>query len=969
MNRPIDSNPVLPVWVRVADALTFLLALAALRVAVFGGIQIGTVFSMSTPWRALCGLIVICGLRHYIVRMPAIHQRVWNRLRPAQRRLAQLTMHYGQSRPVRFVTYWWHRNRSACERWLPVRALRTEAGPRLIPSEAPGAARFEALHVVGLWGVAVAQPIFDLVARSPEFFVAHDTRPGDLLALVALLCLGGPAACLLVIHVAGRAGGPRWRRRATAAVIGSLAGAVALTVLKPLTGWPGSILIGLAATAGAAAAVAYQRFAPVHLFATFLAPAAVVVPAVFLFNPAVASLLAPADEIPVLDGVTFAATPPVVVVVFDQFQLASLLDREGNINRAVFPHFAALADDATWFRNATAVAEVTSYALPAILTGTYPSPDRLPVVADHPANLFTLLGGRYRLHVHEPLTGLCPEALCPPDRAAAGGRLAGVLRDLAVVYLTVVLPDELAARLPPVTQSWNDFTANQTFQRRWQAARVDDRSATVTRFIKSITGAAGPALHFMHVLLPHEPWLYLPTGQQFTLNRHTIGLRDGKWVDDRWAAALNHQRYLLQVGYVDTLLGRLVARLREVGIYDDALIVITADHGASLRPGLSVRRADESSFADIAAVPLFVKRAAQRRGEVVDANVEVIDILPTVAAELGADVPWTTDGTNAFDPARTPRSSKLMFFDNARNQIEVPGDLRAGLLQSVARKFDLFETGDPMDAPTPDGRYDDLIGRAAGEMRARESAAIEVVVDTLPLLRDVDPDADFVPAHITGAVTGLRDGATAPAMAVTVNGVVAAVTRPYAFPVLGRRAAWEAIIDPRLLKSGANTVEVFEILADASDGALTLAATRGDTDADPWPNLIRDEEAQPLGVRASGFYGMEWAGTRLFRWTRGDARLLVPLDPRSPPAAITVDVLMTARPKRFRVAVDGCVLSDETILNRWTATFPLDDCRLVPPDLEIVLLSDTHVSETPRDNRTLGVGVSLVELRGEIATR
>ena len=72
----------------------------------------------------------------------------------------------------------------------------------------------------------------------------------------------------------------------------------------------------------------------------------------------------------------------------------------------------------------------------------------------------------------------------------------------------------------------------------------------------------------MHVLLPHEPWLYLPTGQQFTALRQNVGLlRNGRWVDDRWAAAVNHQRYLLQLGYVDTLLGRLVARLREVDVY------------------------------------------------------------------------------------------------------------------------------------------------------------------------------------------------------------------------------------------------------------------------------------------------------------------------------------------------------------------------------------------------------------------
>ena len=948
MNRSSASDSLLPGWARAADGLTVVLALAVLYVIVFGGIRIGAVFSMSTPWRALIALTVICGLRHYLVRTSPLHERLWSPLRSAARRLQHFEMRRRQSRPVRPST------RPRRER---------NAVSEALPSENPGDARFEALHVVALWSLAVAQPIFDVVGRSPEFFIAHDTRTGDLLLLAAVLCLGAPAALLLCVHLAGRFGGPRWRQRATAAVIGGLSCTVILATLKTLAGWPSGLLVGLAALTSVAVAGAYLRFRPVRMFASFLSPAVVIVPAMLLLSPGVVRLLAPANEAGALDGVSFSATPPVVVVVFDQFQLASLLDRDGNINRAAFPHFAALADDTTWFRNATAVAWHTTYALPAVLTGMRPSPGRLPVAAEHPANLFTLLGGRYRLHVQEPLTELCPEALCPPARPALGAWLAGVMSDLAVVFLTVVLPDDLTVSLPPVDQTWNDFAASQNIQDRWREERVDDRRQTVIRFIESITAAREPVLHFMHVLLPHEPWLYLPTGQQFTFQRHNVGLRDGKWAEDRWAAALNHQRYLLQVGYVDTLLGRLVARLREVGIYDDALIVITADHGASLQPGLSFRQPEDSSFADIASVPLFVKRPAQRRGEVVDANVEVIDIVPTLAAQLGVELPWTADGANVLDAAHAQRPSKVLYFGGARERAEAPGDLRAALIESAARKFEWFEAGDPQDTPTPDGRYGGLVGQAADPLRATRQSEIEVVVDALPLLRNVDPEADFVPAHITGAVIDSRVGDRPPVLAIALNGVVAAVTRPYAFPVVGRREAWEVIVNPRWFVPGPNTLEVFEVQEDSAQATVALAATRGDMATERWPNLIRAEEIQALGGRTSGLYGTEWARARPFRWTRGDTRLLVPIDPEALPSALAVDVLMTGGPKRLSVKVDGCTLFDETIKGRWSATLALRDCRLVPPELEIALLSDTHVPQT-RDTRSLGVGIGLVELRG-----
>ena len=837
-----------------------------------------------------------------------------------------------------------------------------EGHPQPGPPEAGVAGRFASLHILALWSLAVAQPIFEISGPSPEFFVAHDVGRGDLLALVAVLCLGGPAACLLLVRLVSRSGGWRWRRRAVSSVVGGLAGVIALAALKPLGGWPDGLLLLLAVLAGAVAAWAYARFAPVRLFSTFLAPAAIVVPALFLLNPGVSRLLSPAAEAEAMEGVAFRTTPPVVVVVFDQLQLAALLDREGNVDRGAFPHFGALADDATWFRNATAVAELTQYALPAILTGTNPSPRRLPVAAEHPENLFTLLGGQYRLQVLEPLTGLCPETLCPPERAALPVRLAGILRDLTVVYLAAVLPGGLAESLPPTTQSWKDFAANETLEDHWRKVRGDDRRATAVRFIESIDETTRPSLYFMHVLLPHEPWLYLPSGQQFTVQKHNIGLAQGKWADDPWAAALNLQRYLLQVGYVDTLLGRLVARLRETGIYDEALVVVTADHGASLEAGLSFRRPNASTVVDIAAVPLFVKRPGQRHGEAVDASVEVTDILPTVVAELGAEAPWRTDGASLFDPGRSPRSSKVMFFDRARHRIEAPSDLRAGLLRSVARKFDRFETGNPLDPPTPDDRFGDLIGRAASGMLSPDPADFEVVVDSLPLLRDVNPAADFVPAHLTGAVVGVPDGAPRPVLAIALNGVVAAVTRPYPFSVLGRRDAWEAIVDPRRFRPGENSLEVFEVRAAGDQGGVVLGATGGTTAVGLWPNLVRPEQAVPFGVETSGFFATEWVGGRSFRWTRGDARLVAPLDPRARPAELAVDVLMTGPPKQLRVTIEGCTVFDQTIDGAWSATFPLDDCRLVPPDLEITLLSDTHVPGR-NDSRALGVAVGSVELR------
>ena len=927
---PPSATPeeILPRWVRGADVLTVLLGLAALQAALFGGFQIPGL-SIRNPWRPLVMAVVLVGLRHYLFRAAPLYRRLW-----VWRRWVR----------------WIDAVRNATSRWAA--GLRAQRG------------WLEALHVTGLWSVAVAQPLFEVLSRSPEFLVAHDARPGSLIALVLVLVLAGPAACLIAIRLLRRLG-PEGHALAVGLVIGALVGAISLAAVRQVTALGGGVSFGAAVASGALAAGGYVAFSTVRVFATFLSPAALVVPAAFLLQPTIAPFLSPPDADP-FEGITFDETPPVVVVVFDQLPLASLLDREGRIDQTVYPNFASLADDATWFRNASAVAGLTNFALPAIVTGNYPSPDLLPTAEDHPRSLFTVFGSRYRLHVHEPLTNLCPETLCGRDRPGMGAWLVSALSDLSIVYLWTVLPETVAeARLPPVTQSWRDFAnaSEATFGGRWRLRRTQDRRAAVVDFIAEVAsdiGSTRPTLHFLHVLLPHEPWLYSPSGQQLSRETRIIGgMGDGRWRNDARAIALNYQRHLLQAQYVDTILGRLMERLRGLGIYDDALVVVTSDHGLSLRPGFPSRTPTATTFVDIASVPLLVKLPGQQDARVVTTNVETIDILPTLAAELGIGLPWAMDGSNAFIEGDVHRSAKTMFIHRATGTQTGPGDLGPALAGAVGRKFAIFPTGDARDQPRL-GVHDDLVGVRVADVPTGRPADFEVTIDSRALLGDVDHDSDFVPAHITGAIVAREPEGRIPPLAVAVNDVVAAVTGIHPFRVFGRDLAWEVVVDPRVLAQGANTLAVFAIRA-APNGSVVLDPVAAVDTPGAAINLLSTEAEVLLDATSSGFFSREWAANRFFRWTTDTARLSVSMDPERPPSTLTVEVLMTGPAKRLQVAVDGCRLFDETIRGRWTQTFALDGCRLDSPTLEIELAGDVHIPSAS-DTRALGVAVASIEL-------
>ena len=212
-----------------------------------------------------------------------------------------------------------------------------------------------------------------------------------------------------------------------------------------------------------------------------------------------------------------------------------------------------------------------------------------------------------------------------------------------------------------------------------------------------------------------------------------------------------------------------------------------------------------------------------------------------------------------------------------------------------------------------------------------------MTVDAPELWGAVDPEGDFVPAHVTGTAA-VPEGAPPPLLAVTLNGVVAAITRPYSFRAYGRDGVWEAIVDPALLRPGANALGVFAV-HERGDGTVALAEAYAGDGEPRAVNLILDTAAALLGATATGLHGLEHAAGRAFRWTTGEATITVPAVAQAAPAELAVDVLMTGRPKRLRVEVDGCVLFDDNISNRWSEAFSLDDCRLTPPDLEIRLVS------------------------------
>lgn len=660
------------------------------------------------------------------------------------------------------------------------------------------------VELVALCGFAITQPVLATFGSSPEEFVfRRASRP-----VVVVFGLGvalGPAVALWVVETTVDLVHRRAGRIVHLALLSVLVAAVAVRVIKSV-GLQGPLLALLAVGVAAGATALWLRADPVRQFLRFAAIPVVAFVVMFLVFSPTARLLRSEGT---ASGAPIGNPKRVVMLVLDELPLASLIGADGEIDRDLYPGFGRLADTTSWYRNATSVASSTGYAVPALAAGVLPE-DRLPIAPDYPDSLFTLLGGSYEMQVTESITRLCPTSLCDPPEVPARESLTSLTGDATdVLRAQLSLDDDDTATVagfvddaPQDEDVFADFNV--------------DQPERFTALLDSLADTPEQTLHYLHILLPHQPWRYLPSGNRYDQEPGNPGQADDRWSDDPWPALLGQERHLLQARYVDGLIGALLDRMEETGTLDDSLLVVAADHGIAFQPGQPLRGLeqdtfDEAVYPELMWVPLFIKRPGQADGATLDTNVETIDVLPTIAQVLDIDLPFEVDGRPVDDE---DRGTDKVFFQNRFNGFGVaPGleetvDAEEGWARVLERSVDSVL---PADGPLRSWRVGprpDLIGQPVSALTVDPASDARIALDEGGDQSDVDLRGPL-PALLRGRIEGADPAAAT--LLYALNGKVAAVAPTFA--VDGSSASLAALLPEDLYIAGDNQLDVY-VLAD-----------------------------------------------------------------------------------------------------------------------------------------------------------
>ena len=350
-------------------------------------------------------------------------------------------------------------------------------------------------ELLGLYTLALAQPLFSLVTHSPEFFSARKTPTAAVLIFALTVAFAPPLLALLAERLA-EAVRRGWGARLHDALRLVALTAIALGVLNELDelmttatsrGAPGWLLVVLAAACGCGALAMLRRSGTWRSFARFLAPAAPVVLFFFLTSVPIGS--------PAASPSTAASRPaPIVMVVMDELPTTSLLGADGRIDAARLPNFARLAREGTFTRTRPPWPTRPRPPCPRCSAGAA-APQRIeaPDLEAWPRNLFTLLGSQYRVDAREPVTRLCPAEDCPAESKSTADAVGALASETSKLALLSVAPGDIAPRAPLIG-----------------GADVHDPAHDIAEFTAGLRPQERARLHFLHVMAPHRPWGRLP---------------------------------------------------------------------------------------------------------------------------------------------------------------------------------------------------------------------------------------------------------------------------------------------------------------------------------------------------------------------------------------------------------------------------------------------------------------------------
>ncbi len=385
--------------------------------------------------------------------------------------------------------------------------------------------------------------------------------------------------------------------------------------------------------------------------------------------------------------------PNLVLLVMDTVRARNL--RAYGYGRETTPHLDRFLADATLFRDATSTSPWTLPSHASMFTGRMPSQHGahenhrfLDPEVPHLAEL--LRTGGYET------VGLSSNSWI----SNTFGTDRGFEQFFKVWQLVQSERDLHRVHVDDAWQKWRDTVAQLTGRdffrnlanavyQRFGADRYDKGGRRIGRWVRRWAAERQPSRPFflfvnlMEAHLKYQapaPWCFRFTEPRVDRSR-LRQLNQDPWAHLTGNAPMTADDFRIlqdlydgELLYLDQCLEELFAVLRQRGWLESTTVVVTSDHGENL--GDHGRMDHQYCLYDtLLKVPLMVRFAgeAKRRGAIVDAPVQTVDVFPTLLEAAGIRVPSGSKAPGSrslADPAPDPRRLRVAEYLGPEPRVE-----------------------------------------------------------------------------------------------------------------------------------------------------------------------------------------------------------------------------------------------------------------------------------------------------------
>ncbi|MGD9546799.1 MAG: sulfatase [Candidatus Krumholzibacteriia bacterium] len=234
---------------------------------------------------------------------------------------------------------------------------------------------------------------------------------------------------------------------------------------------------------------------------------------------------------------------------------------------------------------------------------------------------------------------------------------------------------------------------------------------------------------------PGEPLLATLKSDRNRLLEESRNSRIYDWLEGVTDWEFPVKQYAAGVTHVDDHVGQVLLGLEQLGLYDEAMIIVVSDHGEHLTEH-GFYFTHSLPYQEAVHVPLLIKWPGGRfAGSTVEERVSTVDILPTVLAALDLDPPAGMDGVALTDLAGgiSPGPQEPLFSEQGSS----PRDFCKSLVKGDW-KLIWFRTGDAdrfelYDLARDPGETDDLADRRPDILDGLRAGFAAVFAEDSPL--------------------------------------------------------------------------------------------------------------------------------------------------------------------------------------------------------------------------------------------